>query len=122
MTEGFRRGVRLAIDWGDARIGVAACDSDGVLAYPLTTVRAGADEIAELMAVVAEYEPIEVLRRPATQLERWGGSGCGKGAGAGRTVGRRDGRTGPVGRRRLTTVTASQRLPRLGNEPRNSGG
>ena len=57
----FRRGVRLAIDWGDARIGVAACDSGGVLAYPLTTVRAGADEIGELMAVVAEHEPIEVL-------------------------------------------------------------
>ena len=44
----MRRGVRLAIDWGDARIGVAACDPDGVLAYPVTTVRAGEDEIAEL--------------------------------------------------------------------------
>ncbi|HVD80400.1 MAG TPA: RuvX/YqgF family protein, partial [Propionibacteriaceae bacterium] len=57
----FRRGVRLAIDWGDARIGVAACDPEGTLAYPLTTVRAGASEIAELVAVVAEYEPIEII-------------------------------------------------------------
>ena len=56
----MRRGVRIALDWGDARIGVAACDPDGVLAYPVATVRAGAGEIAELVDVVAEYEPIEV--------------------------------------------------------------
>ena len=62
MTEeGFRRGPRVAIDWGDVRIGVAACDPDGVLAFPVTTVGAGVDEIAALAAVVAEYRPIEVL-------------------------------------------------------------
>jgi putative Holliday junction resolvase len=57
----LRAGVRLALDWGDARIGVAACDPDGVLAYPLTTVRAGGNEIAELSGLVAERRPIEVL-------------------------------------------------------------
>ena len=57
----FRRGVRLAVDWGDVRIGVAACDADGVLAYPLTTVRAGADEVADLAGLVAEHAPVEVL-------------------------------------------------------------
>ncbi len=57
----MRRGVRLAIDWGDARIGVAACDRDGVLAYPLDTVPAGATELARLAELVAEHEPIEVL-------------------------------------------------------------
>jgi putative Holliday junction resolvase len=56
-----RRGVRLALDWGDARIGVAACDADGLLAYPATTVRAGAGEIPELVGVIDQYEPIEVL-------------------------------------------------------------
>jgi putative Holliday junction resolvase len=57
----LRPGVRLALDWGGARIGVAACDPDGVLAYPLTTVRAGDTEIAELAALVTERQPIEVL-------------------------------------------------------------
>jgi len=57
----FRRGVRLALDWGDARIGVAACDRDGVLAYPLDTVRAGADELAQLVRIVVEHEPLEVV-------------------------------------------------------------
>ena len=57
----LRAGVRLALDWGEARIGVAACDPDGVLAYPLTTIRAGGSEIALLAALVAERRPIEVL-------------------------------------------------------------
>ena len=57
----FRRGVRLALDWGDARIGVAACDRDGVLAYPLDTVRAGPDELVLLAAIVTEQEPLEVV-------------------------------------------------------------
>ena len=52
----MRRGVRLAIDWGDARIGVAACDRDGVLAYPLDTVPAGATELARL----AERESVSL--------------------------------------------------------------
>jgi putative Holliday junction resolvase len=61
-TDGeFRRGVRVAVDWGDVRIGIAACDLDGLLAYPVGTVQAGATEIAALQAVVEEYEPIEVL-------------------------------------------------------------
>ncbi|NUV45204.1 Holliday junction resolvase RuvX, partial [Streptomyces sp. CAI-24] len=35
MTDGMaqmRRGRRLAVDVGDARIGVASCDPDGILA------------------------------------------------------------------------------------------
>ncbi len=35
---GFRRGVRLGIDVGKARIGVARCDRDGLLATPVETV------------------------------------------------------------------------------------
>jgi putative Holliday junction resolvase len=61
MVAELRRGVRLALDWGEARIGVAACDRDGVLAYPLTTVRAAGTEIADLAALVAEHQPIEVF-------------------------------------------------------------
>ena len=48
----MRQGVRLALDLGDARIGVAACDPAGVLAYPVSTVRAGVTEIADLVAVI----------------------------------------------------------------------
>ncbi|WP_245630548.1 Holliday junction resolvase RuvX [Granulicoccus phenolivorans] len=62
MTDaGLRPGVRLALDWGDARIGVAACDSAGILAYPVETVAGGSQALARLTALVAEYEPIEVV-------------------------------------------------------------
>lgn len=63
----MRPGVRLGIDWGTARIGVAACDPAGTLAYPLETVMAGPGAMARIGALVAEYEPIElVLGLPRT--------------------------------------------------------
>lgn len=59
---GFRRGVRLGIDVGTARVGVARCDPDGMLATPLETVpRAEGDPIARVLALAAEYEPIEFV-------------------------------------------------------------
>ncbi|WP_375425105.1 Holliday junction resolvase RuvX [uncultured Friedmanniella sp.] len=61
MTGEFRRGVRLGLDWGDARIGVAACDRDGLVAYPVDTVAAGGTELAQLVRIVTETEPIEVV-------------------------------------------------------------
>ena len=114
MSEGMRRGVRMALDWGDARIGVAACDSNGVLAYPLTTVRAGTDELAELMAVVAEYEPIEVLVGLPRSLS--GGEGPAAAKARERATRLAAGIGVPVRLvdERLTTVTASQRLHETG--------
>ncbi|MEU8706179.1 Holliday junction resolvase RuvX [Streptomyces sp. NPDC048565] len=59
----MRRGRRLAVDVGDARIGVASCDPDGILATPVETVP-GRDVPAahrRLGLIVEEYEPIEVI-------------------------------------------------------------
>ncbi|ASY35909.1 Holliday junction resolvase RuvX [Streptomyces sp. CLI2509] len=59
----MRRGRRLAIDVGDARIGVASCDPDGILATPVETVP-GRDVPAarrRIKALVDEYEPIELV-------------------------------------------------------------
>ena len=58
----FRRGVRLAVDWGDARIGVAACDPDGVLAFPVAKVAAGPAEAAELTALLGPAAYAELAR------------------------------------------------------------
>jgi putative holliday junction resolvase len=110
----MRRGVRLAFDWGDARIGVAACDSDGVLAYPVGTVRAGGGEIAEIAAMVAEYEPMEVFVGLPRSLS--GGEGPAAAKARERAV-RLAGAISVKVRlvdERLTTVTASQRLSESG--------
>lgn len=49
--------VRLGIDWGKARIGVAACNAGTTFAYPVETVPAGPDELTRLRAIVEEYGP-----------------------------------------------------------------
>jgi putative Holliday junction resolvase len=110
----MRQGVRLALDWGDARIGVAACDRDGVLAYPLKVVQAGADEIAELLAIVAEYEPIEIFIGLPRSLS--GGEGPAAAKARERALRLAVATRTPVRLidERLTTVTASQRLSEAG--------
>lgn len=52
--------VRLGLDWGKARIGVAASNAGTSFAYPVETVRAGATELDRLVALVGEYEPAVV--------------------------------------------------------------
>lgn len=50
-------GTRMGIDWGKARIGVAACTAGTSLAYPVTTIAAGRGELGALKALVAAYDP-----------------------------------------------------------------
>ena len=57
----MRFGVRLGIDPGDARIGVAASDPSGFLATPVETVRAGRGDVRRLAQLVEEREAIEVV-------------------------------------------------------------
>jgi len=47
-------GVRLGIDPGDARIGVATSDPHGILATPVETVRRGAGDLDRLAALAEE--------------------------------------------------------------------
>lgn len=53
--------MRLALDWGRARIGVAACDPDGTMAHPVETIAAGPGALARVQALLDEYEPVEVV-------------------------------------------------------------
>jgi putative Holliday junction resolvase len=63
-----RTGVRLAVDVGSVRIGVARCDREGLLASPLTVVRRGAGDLAALAGLVREAEAIEVVAGLPTSL------------------------------------------------------
>ena len=58
---GFRRGVRLGIDVGKARVGVARCDPDGMLAVPVETVPRSESSIDRLVELSVEYEPLEFV-------------------------------------------------------------
>ncbi|MEU8957044.1 Holliday junction resolvase RuvX [Streptomyces sp. NPDC048518] len=116
MTEaapGMRRGRRLAVDVGDARIGVASCDPDGILATPVETVP-GRDVPAaqrRLKQLVEEYEPIEIV----VGLPRSLNGGEGPAAAKIRVFTQELARmVAPISVRlvdeRMTTVTASQGL------------
>lgn len=60
----MRSGVRLGIDVGKARIGVARSDLHGMLATPVETVKREAEpgaDIARLVELATEYEALEVI-------------------------------------------------------------
>lgn len=57
----MRSGIRLGIDVGDVRIGVARCDAAGMLATPAETVRPGEGDLDRIVALVGEYEVVEVV-------------------------------------------------------------
>src|SRR5246127_5986940 len=56
-----RTGVRLALDPGTVRIGVARSDPRGVLATPLTVVRRGKGDLDALASLAATEEAMEIL-------------------------------------------------------------
>ncbi|MFV0372698.1 Holliday junction resolvase RuvX [Microbacterium sp.] len=58
---GFRSGVRLGVDVGSARVGVARCDRDGLLAVPVETVPRDDASVRRVSALAEEYEAMEVL-------------------------------------------------------------
>ena len=64
----MRTGVRLAVDLGSARVGVARCDPSGLLATPLATITRGRGDLNELAALVAAHDPIEVIVGLPTSL------------------------------------------------------
>jgi putative Holliday junction resolvase len=60
----MRRGVRLAVDVGAVRVGLAACDPDGLIASPVETLARDASRGADVERVaveVAERGAIEVV-------------------------------------------------------------
>ncbi|RBP61572.1 putative Holliday junction resolvase [Brevibacterium sanguinis] len=116
----FRRGRRLGLDIGSVRIGVAACDPDGILATPLTVVRRG-DEPAALRAlaeIIDEYEPIEIIVGDPRSLDGTARAA----AGAALEFARRIGETTTTPIRlvdeRFTTAEAHQALAAAGRNSR----
>lgn len=56
----LQRGVRLAIDVGSVRVGVARSDPDGILAVPESTLERGGGTIDQVALLVSEYDAVVV--------------------------------------------------------------
>ena len=57
----MRSGVRLGVDVGTVRVGVARSDLHGMLATPVETVKRGSGDIARVLALAAELEALEIV-------------------------------------------------------------
>ena len=57
----MRPGVRIGVDVGSVRIGVARTDPSGLLAVPVETVARGEGDLARIADIVTEHEAIEVV-------------------------------------------------------------
>jgi len=53
--------VRIAVDVGSVRVGVARSDATGTLAVPVETLKRDAGDIAALVDLVRDYEALEVV-------------------------------------------------------------
>ena len=111
----MRPGVRLGVDAGSVRIGVAKSDPGGILASPLETVRSGRGDVDRIVQLVAEHDAVEVVVGLPTSLSGREGPAA---EAARRLASRIAGRLGPDSVRmfdeRLTTVTAENGLRERG--------
>lgn len=57
----MRPGVRLGVDVGTARIGVARSDVRGTLATPVETVARGAGDLARIIAIAEQEGAVELI-------------------------------------------------------------
>lgn len=107
----MRRGVRLGVDPGDARIGVARCDPSGVLATPVETVRRGKGDLRRIHQIATAEEAVEIVVGLPRSLSGSEGPAAVK---AREFADRLARRVAPVAVRlvdeRLTTVTATAML------------
>src|ERR1051326_1735939 len=114
-----RQGVRLAVDVGSVRVGVARSDPGGVLASPLTVLRSGPSQWAELDELTKDADAIEVIVGLPTSLSGREGAAA---AAARSFAAELAGRLAPVPVRlvdeRFTTTQAHDALRRGGKDSR----
>jgi putative holliday junction resolvase len=114
-----RQGVRLAVDVGSVRIGVARCDPGGLLASPLTVVRRGKGDLEQLADLTDQAGPLEVVAGLPTSLSGREGPAAVTARDFARALA---GRIAPVPVRlvdeRFTTTTAHDALRRGGKDSR----
>jgi len=115
-------GVRIGVDVGAVRVGVAASDPAGVLASPLATLArdpAGGADLAKLARLVREREAVEVIvGLPKSLSGRHGPAARAAQVYAAALAERVDPVPVRLSDERLTTVAASRRLAEAGTRGR----
>ena len=111
------RGVRLGVDVGTVRVGVAASDPDGMLAFPVTTL--SPRDLDRLVGLVHDRGVVEVVVGLPTQLSGQEGPAARSARAFAAALGRR---VAPVPvtliDERLTTAAAHRRMAERGMRSR----
>ena len=114
----MERGIRLGIDPGRARIGLALSDADGLLAMPLETVAVDSSEIDRIVAVIAEHAVSTVIvGLPLSLSGRWTAS-TRHAYGLAQIIAERIDTAVRMSDERLTTTTAQAALRSSGRSQR----
>jgi putative Holliday junction resolvase len=114
-----RIGVRLGVDVGRARVGVAMSDRDGLLATPVQTVpREGAEDAIATLA--AEHEPLEVVVGLPLSLSGGDTPSTGDARAFATALASRIAAPVRLVDERLSTVSAQRELHRSGRSARSS--
>jgi putative Holliday junction resolvase len=117
----MERGRRIAFDYGDARIGVAICDPDGILSTPLPFLDAKHPKlIKQISAIFEEYEPISIFLGEPKHLSGADGVAVDKVRAFGRTLTEQFSLPVTYVDERMSTVDAQRRLREAGKNSKDS--
>jgi putative Holliday junction resolvase len=109
--------VRVGVDVGSVRVGVAVSDADGILATPVATLprdaKAGAD-LDSLAALVAEHDAVEVVVGHPRHLSGAAGAAAAEAEAYAAALRARVGVPVRLVDERLTTVSATRTLAERG--------
>jgi putative Holliday junction resolvase len=115
-----RPGVRIGVDVGTVRIGVARTDASATLAVPVATVARGESDLERLAALVVEHEAVEVVVGLPLMLSGKPGPAAKAAQEFARALARR---IAPVPVRlvdeRMSTVTATKGLREVGRSAKS---
>ena len=117
----MQRGRRIAFDYGDARIGVAVCDPDGIISSPLGVLRSQDKKLqSEIEKIVAEYEPVQIFVGLPKQLSGVESSSAEKARNFGAMIAALTSIEIVYIDERLSTVSAQSKLREAGKSTRES--
>jgi len=114
-----RSGVRVGIDVGRARVGVARSDRDALLATPIETL-ARDTALDGVAAVVAELQPLEIVVGLPLSLSGGDTPSTGDARAFARELATRLGLPVRLVDERLSTVSAQRELHRSGRSTKSS--
>ena len=115
------RGRRIAFDYGEARIGVAVSDPDGILATPLASLLSQNPKILlDLAGLFDEYQPISVFIGEPKHMSGSSGDSVEKAKNFGELIEREFSLPPTFIDERLSTVSAARKLKEAGVNSRDS--